>query len=175
MPIISFSMVKVLIQDLNPKNMIKKSFRIQNNSNIKIKDNTIYLPKLGDVYYRTSKKYQEKLKNVKINSVTIKLENGKYYAIFNIETEISKVTKTNKCVGIDLGMRTLATLDNGLKIANLDIDYEEKMIKKYQKRLSRKKYQSKKYKNTLKKYWKWIDKKKEQNQPLLTPNNHTNR
>ena len=95
--------------------MIKKSFRIQNNSNIKIKDNTIYLPKLGEVYYRTSKKYQEKLKNVKINRVTIKLENGKYYAVFNIETEISEFTKTNKCVGIDLGMRTLATLDNGLK------------------------------------------------------------
>lgn len=34
----------------------KKSFRIQNNGNIKIKDNTIILPKLGEVYYRTSKK-----------------------------------------------------------------------------------------------------------------------
>ena len=34
----------------------KKSFRIQNNNNIKIQENTIFLPKLGEVYYRTSKK-----------------------------------------------------------------------------------------------------------------------
>ncbi len=138
----------------------KKSFRIQNNHNIKIKDNTIILPKLGETHYRTSKKYHEKLKNVKINSVTIKLENGKYYAVFNIETEISEFPKTYKFVGIDLGMRTLATLDNGLKIANLDVIYEESMIKKYQKRLSRKKYQSNRYKKTLKTYWKWVDQKK---------------
>ena len=138
----------------------KKSFRIQNNSNIKIKDNTIILPKLGEIYYRTSKKYREKLKNVKINSVTIKIENGKYYAVFNIESEISDFPKTHEFVGIDLGMRTLATLDNGLKIANLDVNYEESMIKKYQKRLSKKEYNSNRYKDTLKTYWKWVDKKK---------------
>ncbi len=138
----------------------KQSFRIQNNGNIKINDNTIVLPKLGKIYYRTSKKYHEKLKNVKINNVTIKLENGKYYAVFNIKTEISEFSKTNKAVGIDLGMRTLSTLDNGLKIANLDVTYEENMIKKYQKRLSRQEYNSNRYKDTLKTYRKWIDKKK---------------
>ena len=114
----------------------KHACRIQNNHNIKINDNTIVLPKLGEVYYRTSKKYREKLKNAKINNVTIKIENGKYYAVFNIETETPDFPKTHKFVGIDLGMKTLATLDNGLKIANLDVTYEESMIKKYQKRLS---------------------------------------
>ena len=92
--------------------------------------------------------------------MTIKIENGKYYVIFNIETEIPEFPKTNEFVGIDLCMRTLATLDNGLKIANLDVSYEENMIKKYQKRLSRKKYNSNRYKKTLKTYWKWIDQKK---------------
>ena len=100
--------------------------------------------------------------------MTIKIENGKYYAVFNIENEISEFPKTKEFVGIDLGMRTLATLDNGLKIANLDVTYEENMIKKYeenmikkyQKRLSRKKHNSNRYKKTLKTYWKWIDKKK---------------
>ena len=138
----------------------KKTFRIQNNNNIKIKPHTIILPKLGEVYYRTSKKYREKLKKVKINNVTIKIENGKYYAVFNIETEIPEFPKTKQFVGIDLGMRTLATLDNGLKIANLDVTHEENMIKKYQKRLSRQKNNSNRYKKTLKTYWKWIDQKK---------------
>ena len=32
----------------------KKAFRIQNNGNIKIKDNIIILPKLGGVYYRSA-------------------------------------------------------------------------------------------------------------------------
>ena len=73
--------------------------------------------------------------------MTIKIENGKYYAVFNIETEIPEFPKTKEFVGIDLGMRTLATLDNGLKIANLDVTHEENMIKKYQKRLSRQKTQ----------------------------------
>ena len=92
--------------------------------------------------------------------MTIKIENGKYYAIFNIETEIPEFPKTNEFVEIDLGMRTLATLDNGLKIANLDVTHEENMIKKYQKRLSRQKNNSNRYKKTLKTYWKWIDQKK---------------
>ena len=137
----------------------KQSFRIQNNGNIKIKDNVIVLPKLGEIHYRTSKKYREKLQKVKINSVTIKIENGKYYAAFNIETNIPDLPKKYDAVGIDLGMRTLATLSNGLKIANLDVTYEESMILKYQKRLSRQKYNSNRYKDTLKNYWKWTDKK----------------
>ena len=58
---------------------------------------------------------------------------------------------TYKGVGIDLGMRTLAILSNGIKITNLDTRHEEKMIKKYQKSLSRKKYNSNRYNKTLKK------------------------
>ena len=142
------------------KNHDKKSFRIQNNGNIKIHDNVIVLPKLGKIHYRTSPKYHEKLKKDKINNVTIKIENGKYYAVFNIETQTTDLPKKYDSVGIDLGMKTLATLDNGLKIANLDVSYEESMIKKYQKSLARKEYGSNHYKDTLKTYWNWVDKKK---------------
>jgi putative transposase len=137
----------------------KQSFRIQNNHNIKIQDNIIILPKLGGVHYRTSKKYKEKLKTVKINNVTIKKDKGKYYAVFNIETDIEDYPKTDDAVGIDLGMRTLATLSNEEKITNLNVNRELKMIKKYQKQLSRQKHNSKRYKKTLKKYWKWITRK----------------
>ena len=109
--------------------------------------------------------------------MTIKIENGKYYAVFNIEkyyavfnieNEIPEFPKTKEFVGIDLGMRTLATLDNGLKIANLDVTHEENMIKKYQKRLSRKKHNSNRYKKTLKTYWKWIDKKRTKSMTTTT-------
>ena len=56
----------------------KQSFRIQNNNNIKIKDNIIVLPKIGAIYYRTSKEYKRILNSdeIKINNVTIKKHNG---------------------------------------------------------------------------------------------------
>jgi len=137
----------------------KQSFRIQNNNNIKIQDNTIVLPKLGKVHYRTSPQYKRLLKESKINNVTIKKEHGHFYAVFNIKTNVETMDYTYKSVGIDLGMRTLAILSNGIKITNLDTRHEKKMIKKYQKSLSRKKYNSNRYNKTLKKLGKWIQRK----------------
>ena len=87
----------------------------QNNKNIKITSNTIVLPILGKVHYRTSPQYKQLLKESKINNVTIKKEHNHYYAVFNIETEKQPMKKTGEAVGIDLGIRTLATLSNGLK------------------------------------------------------------
>ena len=138
----------------------KQSFRIQNNKNIKIKENTVILPKLGEIYFRTSTQYKKILKESKINNVTIKKEHGHYWAVFNIETTIKTFKKTNKSIGIDLGVRTLATLSNGLKITNLDTSHEDKMIKKYSRKISRQKYNSKRYKKTQKTLGKWINKKK---------------
>ena len=139
----------------------KQSFRIQNNNNIKIQDNAVVLPKIGAVYYRTSKEYKRLLNSdeIKINNVTIKRHNGKYYAVFNIEIQLESFEKTLNTVGIDLGLKTLATLSNGLKITNLDLTYEEQMIKKYQRILSRRKYDSNRYRKVQKTYWKWLDKK----------------
>ena len=139
----------------------KQSFRIQNNHNIKFKNNVVVLPKIGPIYFRTSKKYKQILtsNDTKINNVTIKRHNGKYYALFNVETSIILFDKTFESVGIDLGLRTLATLSNELEKANIDVTYEEEMIHKYQRKLARKKPGSKRYKNTLQKYWKWQDKK----------------
>ncbi len=143
------------------KSNTKQSFRIQNNKNIKVQGNQIVLPKIGPVYFRTSRQYKKILNNpdTKINNVTIKRHNGKYYAVFNVETNIEVFEKTFDSIGIDLGLRTLATLSNGLEKANLDVSYEEKMIRKYQKKLSRKKHMSKRYQKTQKTYWKWVDKK----------------
>ena len=67
--------------------------------------------------------------------------------------------RTFESVGIDLGLRTLATLSNELKKANIDVTYENEMIKKYQRKLARKKPGSKRYKKTQQTCWKWQDKK----------------
>ena len=88
----------------------------------------------------------------------MKKENGKYYAIVNIKTSINELEKKDKEIGIDLGLKNLATLSDGQEITNLDLKREIKQIRKYQKKLSRQKYMSKKYQKTLKKYHKWINK-----------------
>ncbi|WP_407414140.1 RNA-guided endonuclease InsQ/TnpB family protein [Methanobrevibacter sp.] len=139
----------------------KQSFRIQNNNNIKFKNNVVVFPKIGPIYFRTSKEYKKILNSndTKINNVTIKRHNGKYYAVFNVETPIEMFDKTFESVGIDLGLRTLATLSNELKKAKIDVTHENEMIKKYQRKLARKKPGSKRYKKTQQTYWKWQDKK----------------
>ena len=138
----------------------KQSFRIQKNgNNIRITNRCIRLAKLGYVHYRTSTEYKKLLKTSKINNVTIKRENGKYYAIVNITTTVEELEKTGKSIGIDLGLKNLATLSNGQEITNLDLKREDAMIQKYQKKLSRQKYMSKNYQKTLKKYYKWTNRK----------------
>ena len=87
-----------------------------------------------------AKEYKKLLKNSKnqqCNREKKKME--KYYAIVNVVTEVEELKKTGENIGIDLGLKTLVTLSNTQEIANLDLSQEEAMIKKYQKKLSRKK------------------------------------
>lgn len=114
--------------------------------------------------YHTSKEYRKLLKSSKINNITIKKENGKYYAIINIITSVNELKPTGENIGIDLGLKNLATLSNGQEITNLDLKHEDQMIKKYQKKLSRQKYMSKNYQKTLKKYHKWLNRKNNKTQ-----------
>ena len=142
------------------KNKGVPSFRIQKSgNNIRVSNKRIRLAKLGFVHYRTSKKYRKLLKTSKINNVTVKRKNGKYYAIVNIKTEVEELEKTGETIGIDLGLKKLATLSNTTEIDTLDLKKEEEMIKKYQKQLARKEYMSNNYKKTLKKLHKWINQK----------------
>ena len=139
----------------------KQSFRIQKNgNNIRVTNRRIRLAKLGYVHYHASSKYKKLLKSNKINNVTVKRENGKYYAIVNIKTTVEELKLTGENIGIDLGLKNLATLSDGQEITNLDLKKEDAMIRKYQKKLSRQKYMSKNYQKTLKKYYKWQDRKK---------------
>ena len=116
----------------------KQSFRIQKSgNNIRVTNRRIRLAKLGYVHYRTSAEYKKLLKTCKINNVTIKRQNGKYYAIVNITTTVEELEKTGESIGIDLGLKSLATLSNSQEIANLDLKREDEMIQKYLKKLSR--------------------------------------
>ena len=130
----------------------KQSFRIQKNgNNIRITNRRIRLAKLGFIRYHTSKEYRKLLKSSKINNITIKKENGKYYAIINIITSVDELKHTGENIGIDLGLKNLATLSNGQEITNLDLKHEDQMIKKIPKEtIQTKIHEQKLSKNTKK-------------------------
>jgi putative transposase len=68
-----------------------------------------------------------------------------YYCQFVVDTEkIQKLPKTNKEIGLDVGLESFLTDSNGDKVANPRFFRKsEKLIKKLQRRLSKKQKQSK--------------------------------
>ena len=119
------------------------------NNNIVLYENSIKLPKLGNVKCKYSKDIQKN----KIISVTIKLlKSGIYEASIIYECEEMMLPKTGNSVGIDLGVRKLITTSDGnTYISDLDIDRINNKIRKEQKRLSRCELHSKNYNKQRKK------------------------
>ena len=79
------------------------------NNNIEIKDNCIKLPKAGWVKFAKSREVEGR-----ILSATIRRNpSGKYYISICTEENIEPLPKTNKSVGIDVGLKHFAVLSNG--------------------------------------------------------------
>ena len=81
----------------------------------------LYLPKAG--YIKTSK--TAILKDVKIKRYTVSLApTGKYYLSLQVEVDDpEQFRKTDKEVGIDVGVADLAVLSNGFKYDSFDASY----------------------------------------------------
>jgi len=110
-------------------------------STASIKDNKLYLPKVGIV---KTKFHRGDISSFKIKTVTVSFEANQYYASINYEDGLKETIGSNngKTIGIDVGVKVFAYLSNGKAINpseehNLDINIK-KMIKA-QKSLSRKK------------------------------------
>lgn len=102
-----------------------------------VDSNHIMLPKLGTVRAKVSRSLQGRLL-----SVTVSLNAaGCYFATFLCtDVPAKKAYATDREVGIDLGVKTLATLSDGTKIGNTHHfkKYERKLARE-QRRLSRRK------------------------------------
>jgi putative transposase len=101
----------------------------------KIKEDRLYLPKVGLVKMKGFRKF-----NGKIISCTVSFEAGQYHAslTFDDKIELSKPSHNNKSIGIDVGVTLFATLSNGKMIKPLDLKKEIMDMKKAQISLSRK-------------------------------------
>jgi putative transposase len=96
------------------------------NGNIEVGENYIKLPKLGLVKFSKSRKVDGRI----INATIRRAASGKYFVSILAEVEVSEFPKTLSKIGIDLGIKTFATLSNGENIEN------PKFLKKHEKRLA---------------------------------------
>ena len=122
-------------------------------SGFKIKNNKLYLSKIGMVNIKLhrgfdSKKDRRKL--VAIKTLTIsKVPSGKYFASFSCVVEIEQIHKEvdiNNAVGLDMGLKEYATMDDGISITNPRFYRKsEQRLAHLQRVLSRKKFRSHNY------------------------------
>ena len=122
----------------------KNSYRT--NSNMKVNNSFIPIPKVGLLRYKDTYKLEEenilKVYNVTISKDTI----GHYYASISAEVYIPHFERTNQSVGIDLGLKEFAIFNTGIKINNPRILKSlEKKYRKLAKAVSRKTYSSANY------------------------------
>ena len=112
-----------------------QSYTTNNQNTIYIKDSYIKLPKLKSL---VKIKLHREIKGL-IKSVTISKNSLDHYFISILcEEEIEKLPKTNKNIGIDLGIKEFATMSDCTKVANLKFTKEyEKKLKREQRKLSR--------------------------------------
>ena len=112
-----------------------QSYTTNNQNTIYIKDSYIKLPKLKSL---VKIKLHREIKGI-IKSVTISKNNLDHYFVSILcEEEIEELPKTNKNIGIDLGIKEFATMSDCTKVENLKLTKEyEKKLKREQRKLSK--------------------------------------
>lgn len=114
-----------------------KSYRTScTNNNIEFLGRHIKLPKLGNVRTKDKQIIAGRILNATISQEP----NGHYYvSLCCTDVELQSLPKTNKNVGIDLGLVNFAILSDGIKIENPRFyEKSEKKLAKLQRELSRK-------------------------------------
>jgi putative transposase len=113
-----------------------QSIRLKNNNNsIRFEDNKLKLPRFGFVKYKDNRTIKGS-----ILSATVKVENGRWFAVLNCKNvPVEPLPKTKNFVGIDLGLKDLMTFSNGEKRKPIThLAKIESQIAKHNKNLSRK-------------------------------------
>jgi putative transposase len=112
------------------------SFRYPDPKQIKLDqaNSRIFLPKLGWIRYRNSRKVLGEVKNA-----TVSHSCGKWFVSIQTEREVPKPIPKGGAVGIDLGVVRFATLSDGTYYEPLNsFKRHEEALRKAQKSLSRK-------------------------------------
>jgi len=102
----------------------------------KLKNNHIYLSKIGDVYVKFHRQIEDNVKRITVRRTAC----NKWYVCLTIEVEDTPtpIADLNKVVGIDVGLANFATMSNGTFIPNPRFfRAEEKELARVQRKLSK--------------------------------------
>jgi len=105
--------------------------------NVRLQSNLIILPKIKGVKIVIDRTFQDKIKTTTIS----KTPTGKYFASILVDNslDLPEKQKINKAIGIDVGIKTYATLSTGEKIENPKyLKNSLKRLKVLQRRMSKK-------------------------------------
>ncbi|MBE7009607.1 MAG: transposase [Ruminococcaceae bacterium] len=122
------------------RNRSYKSKRVGMNIRI-LDDKHIQLPKLGTMRCAVSKQVRGRI----LSATVSQAPSGKYFvAICCADVEIAPLPKTDAVVGVDLGIKALATTSDAISYPNNKRLYaQDKKLRRLSRRLSRKKKGSK--------------------------------
>jgi putative transposase len=111
-------------------------FRFPQGFDLEEQNNRVFLPKIGWVRYRNSRKVLGEISNV-----TVSCHGGRWYVSIQTEREVEKpVHPATSDVGIDMGIVQFATLSNGEVFFPLNsFRKHARRLRKAQQRMSRKK------------------------------------
>jgi putative transposase len=116
------------------KKFQKQSYRLPNQKFV-LKDNKIRLEKIGWI----SIVLDREIPSCKFLSVTISKDQvGDYYASILVEEEIQELPRTNRSIGIDLGIKNFITTSDGLQIKMFNESENQTKIEHLSRHLSRK-------------------------------------
>ena len=112
----------------------RDSFHVPQFGEVDFNVGTLSVPKLKNIPIVFSRKFDGKIKTITIS----RNPSGRYFASILVETvgevPVKPLVKENRTLGIDVGLKTYATLSNGRKIDN------PKFLLKSQKRLKYEQY-----------------------------------
>ena len=120
-----------------PKFKSRKTNRFSyTTQNAKVLDNHIQLPKIGFVECRISKQIQGRI----LSTTVSKNPSGRYFvSICCTDVEVEPLPKTDKTIGIDLGVKHLAVDSSGVEHPNNKyLAKSQKKLARLQRQLSRK-------------------------------------
>lgn len=118
-----------------------QSFQYPKGVKIDFENNTIYLPKIGNVNCIFHRKFLGRIRTCTVSQTA----SGKYFISILVETEEVtpdkiEINSENQAIGIDLGIKSFATMSNGIEIANpRHFKSKEIRLGVKQRQLSRKK------------------------------------
>jgi len=98
-----------------------------------IKGEKVYLAKIGDFEPIWSRKLPSEPSSVTV----IKDCAGRYFLSFVVEVEPINTVAKNQSIGIDLGVKTFATMSNGEKVQSPNYSKIDRKIRKLQRKLAR--------------------------------------